>query len=972
MTASLHTLGAGAAAGNYYTQDPYRETHNRDEYYAKDGGGRWWSSGGSVVRDGAPIELASFQDLCAGRDPRTGRSLVRGAGEGHRAGWDVTVTACKTFSILWANGGANQRAQLEAIHSEAVTQALAFLRDEGLVEIRLGAGGYLREAPADLIVGRFDHYTTRAGDPNCHTHCVLMNVAGSADAKHRTLEPAKLFAWQKVVGSAYRAALGEGLSRELGLSLRMAGKGQFEIRGIPDAVIEAFSKRSAEIEAAIGGDRGSASGSQKEVAALATRGAKADLPTGAELERRWRTELAAFAIDPWAAVREAARDRAPVPDHDIAHDVASEPDFDPPACPGDTPVARAASALFRHQNVIDRKDLIEEALNEAALQGVGIAAVRAEIASLERAGDLVRLSVDEPEACWTTPSIAAAEAALLRATDRPDAGSRFLPQAVSRALAAAPQLSDEQRAAVAAVTGPEAGGVCVLEAGAGTGKTVTANVIVASAQASGLKVVGVAPSWAAAEELAKSTNIETFAIAKWRHDLEHGRIPLLDADTVLLCDEAGMVGTKDLAFVLSAVAAAPDGGARAILMGDRRQLAAVSGGSALRAVVDVLGRHATLTEVRRQEVSWQRAASVLMARGDVEGGLRAYARHERIELVGGDAPAQERVVALWTEARARHGDTEVLMVTRRNRDAASLNAAARAVLRAEGVLTGAEVEVTARDRENKRVALAVAHGDRVRFGEGIQRHGIRNGTRATVTAVGSDGEGVVRLRVQLEDGRVIEDAFSGFVRAPIPGAGRRETLPRITHAYAGTAYSVQGRTAAACVYYGATASDARELYVGLTRHRQVAWLVVERDRLEAAVRAQGSDPRGQPSTAELHERLFVEARRYAEKTNVVDHIEDRATFVRSGSIPPNRPVVTLDLARGLDAGRALRAVLQEIQGVPRLGLWHLSRLVRQTERVIAERLVDLIEVLRRTPSSSLGQGSGRNRAADRSMPGHER
>lgn len=737
-------------------------------------------------------------------------------------------------------------------------------------------------------------------------------------------------------------------------------------------MIEAFSKRSAEIEAAIGGDRGAASGSQKEVAALATRGAKADLPTGAELERRWRTELAAFAIDPWAAVREAARHRAPVPDHDIAHDVASEPDFDPPACSGDTPVARAASALFRHQNVIDRKHLIEQALNEAALQGVGIAAVRAEIASLEDSGDLVRLNAGEPEACWTTPGIAAAEAALLRATDRPDAGSRFLPQAVSRALAAAPQLSEEQRAAVAAVTGPEAGGVSVLEAGAGTGKTVTANVIVAAAQASGMKVVGLAPSWAAAVELGRSTGIETFAIAKWRHDLEHGRIPPLDADTVLLCDEAGMVGTKDLAFVLSAVAAAPDGGSRAILLGDRRQLAAVSGGSALRAVVDVLGRHTTLTEVRRQEVSWQRAASVLMARGDVEGGLRAYARHERIELVGGDAPAQERVVALWTEARASHGDSEVLMVTRRNRDAASLNAAARAVLRAEGVLTGAEVEVTARDRENKRVALAVAYGDRVRFGEGIQRHGIRNGTRATVTAVGSDGEGVVRLRVQLEDGRVIEDAFSGFVRAPIPGAGRRETLPRITHAYAGTAYSVQGRTAAACVYYGATASDARELYVGLTRHRRDAWLVAERERLEAAVRARGSDPRCKPSTSELTERLFVEARRYAEKVNVVEHVEDRETFVRTGTIRPHRSETTIDITRGFEAGRALRAALQDIQAAPRLALWHLTRLVQGTERVVAQGFAELVEALRLPPPPRRERESERSRSTDRSNAGYER
>lgn len=937
MTASLHTLGAGASAGNYYTNDPYRETRNREDYYAKDGGGLWWSSAGSVVRHGATIGLSTFQDLCAGRDPRTGKALVRGAGEGHRAGWDITLTAAKTFSILWADGEANRRAQLEAIHAAAVTQALQFVRDEGLVEVRLGAGGYLREQPTDLIIGRFDHYTTRAGDPNCHTHCVLMNVVQCVDIKYRTLEPAKLFEWQKVVGSAYRAALAEGLSREFGLSFRTAGQGQYEIQGIPDKVIEAFSKRSAEIEAAIGGDRSLVSGSQKEVAALSTRGAKADLPTGAELEKRWRDELAAFKIDPWAAVRAASR--SPLTRHE--QKLAPDQAFDLPEICGDTPVAKAASALFRHQNVVSRKDLIEQALNEAALSGIGIRAVRAELAALENQGELLRLNPAEPEACWTTPRIAEAEAALLRATDRPEVGSRFVPEAVTVALDAAALLSPEQREAVLHVTGLEAGGVSVLEAGAGTGKTVTAKVIVEAARASGLTVIGLAPSWAAADELRSSTGIETFAIAQWRYDLEHGRIPLLSANTLILCDEVGMVGTKELAFVLSAAAAAPEGGARAILLGDRRQLASVPGGSALRAVVDVLGRHATLAEVRRQEVPWQRAASTLMARGEVEAGLRAYASHDRIELVSGMEAAQHKAIALWTEARARYGQGEVVMVTRRNRDAAALNTAARTILRAEGQITGPEVEVCARDRENKPVTLNLATGDRIRFGEGIRRHRIRNGTRAVVEAIGLDTRDVLRLKVRLEDGRVVDDDFAALVRDQVPGKRKTAILPRISLAYAGTAYSVQGRTASACVYFGATASDARELYVGLTRHRKEAWLVVERDRLEAAVRNRSSDTRLVPSRAELFERLFVEARRYAEKANVVDHVEDRGAFVRTGRIPPARAEVRLDLERGFQAGRLLRFVLQEIATMPRMTTRTIALLVRKTERSMSRRIRDL-------------------------------
>ncbi|RYY10356.1 MAG: hypothetical protein EON55_16545, partial [Alphaproteobacteria bacterium] len=84
MTASLHRLGAGSAAATYYTTDSLREARpdRRDEYYLSEGGGMWWSSGETVVRHDAPIEAASFRDLCAGYHPATGKALVRGAGEG--------------------------------------------------------------------------------------------------------------------------------------------------------------------------------------------------------------------------------------------------------------------------------------------------------------------------------------------------------------------------------------------------------------------------------------------------------------------------------------------------------------------------------------------------------------------------------------------------------------------------------------------------------------------------------------------------------------------------------------------------------------------------------------------------------------------------------------------------------------------------------------------------------------------------
>jgi ATP-dependent exoDNAse (exonuclease V) alpha subunit len=169
----------------------------------------------------------------------------------------------------------------------------------------------------------------------------------------------------------------------------------------------------------------------------------------------------------------------------------------------------------------------------------------------------------------------------------------------------------------------------VLEAGAGTGKTTLAKLVVDSARKSGLRIVGLAPSWVAADELARSTGIEAFAIARFRHELAAGRRQAPDANTLVIVDEAGMVGTRDMAAIFDVCTApttsAVDGSqirsAKILLCGDRRQLASVTGGNSLRAISDLIERRSTLTGVRRQTVDWQRAASVAMAQGDSEAGL---------------------------------------------------------------------------------------------------------------------------------------------------------------------------------------------------------------------------------------------------------------------------------------------------------------------------------------------------------------
>jgi ATP-dependent exoDNAse (exonuclease V) alpha subunit len=269
-------------------------------------------------------------------------------------------------------------------------------------------------------------------------------------------------------------------------------------------------------------------------------------------------------------------------------------------------------------------------------------------------------------------------------------GSWFRPEAVEAALQAAPYLSDEQRKAIRHATSSEP--TCILEAGAGTGKTTLIRGVVDAARKSGLRIIiGLAPSWVAADELQRSAGIEAMAIARFRHEIATGQRSVPDSNTLIIVDEAGMVGVRDMAAIFEAAtiriaAGEPECSATKplcspiLLCGDRRQLASVSGGSALKAVADIIERKATLTGVRRQTVDWQRAASVAMAQGDSEAGLRVYAGHGRIDLIAGREAAQVRTIEAWQDLRQSYGD-DVLVVTRRNRDAVALNLLARNILR---------------------------------------------------------------------------------------------------------------------------------------------------------------------------------------------------------------------------------------------------------------------------------------------------
>ena len=339
--------------------------------------------------------------------------------------------------------------------------------------------------------------------------------------------------------------------------------------------------------------------------------------------------------------------------------------------------------------------------------------------------------------------------------------------------------------------------VAVMVGRAGTGKTHTFGTLRSVYEAAGYTVIGLAPSARAARELEEGAGIASMTIA--RHLVEHREI---DATTVVVVDEAGMAGVRDLARVVDQVTRV---GAKVLLVGDHHQLPEVAAGGGFRAALDTLGeRVVELTENRRQLHAWEHAALDQLRHGDVATAFAAYREHGRVVLTDDRVELHARAIADWQRLRGS-GDTLMLAGTRA--EAGQLNRTARHVLAEAGELdVDHEFEIGGRMfAPGEQVILCRNHpGQRL---EGGEVFAVDNGMRGTITSIDhagihvtvSSGEQIVLDRSYVEQGWV-------------------------DYGYASTIHTVQGVTCDHVLVVGPAGLYREGIYVALSRARLSAWI----------------------------------------------------------------------------------------------------------------------------------------------------
>lgn len=450
----------------------------------------------------------------------------------------------------------------------------------------------------------------------------------------------------------------------------------------------------------------------------------------------------------------------------------------------------ALDAITHQQSTFTRRDMAIFAHRHSD----GIDQFNEVMGAMRNAPDLVELGQDgRGEDRFTTRDMIEAEQRLHRAAEM--MAERELHEVRNRdretALARAEQrglvLSGEQADALAHVTDGRDLGVVVGYAG--TGKSAMLGVAREAWEASGYEVRGVALSGIAAENLEGGSGIASRTIASMEHGWQNGRDMLTNRD-VLVIDEAGMVGTRQMERVLSHAAEA---GAKVVLVGDPQQLQSIEAGAAFRSIHERHGG-AEIGEVRRQREDWQRDATRDLATGRTGDAISAYDRHDMVHSAETREQARGDLIDRWDRDRQAAPDSSRIILTHTNAEVRELNEAARDRMREAGDL-GEDVRVTV-----ERGTRSFAAGDRVMFLQNERGLGVKNGTLGTIKQVSAQS-----MTVQTDDGRYIAFDLKDY--------------DRIDHGYAATIHKAQGMTVDRTHVLATPGVDTHGSYVALSRHR---------------------------------------------------------------------------------------------------------------------------------------------------------
>ena len=780
---------AQMASAEYYLESQRSYRHPNEYYTAgEEPDGTWFNPHGLFgMEDGARIDSAHFHRLYNGFDPADGGKLVQRAGSAMRSpGIDLTFSADKSVSALWAIAEPGMRAAIEVM---AVAAARAALEDTVLrycSYTRVAGNGIQRPAAADLMGATFLHGTSRENDPQLHVHCTILNVARThGDGRYRAHHQYPVYGWKKAAGAMFRANLAWELQQSLGVKMERYGPnaGFTRIEGMPEDLLGYWSKRRKAIVAKAGELGIPALGNAARLAGVnkLTRSGKSPDNDPEVRHRRWRGEAASFTEREELVA--AVTGRKVEVTREAVRDLTERLDALP-------------AQLAREEAVFRRPDMVEAAANAAAGL-MGREAVGTAIERLRRNPEIKRLEPRKPtaeseagmahtEVYSTRHNLGLEQAVRDMAANMAGnivgnmaaGGGRGLPAPAVEAkvdslLDQGYPLSGEQISAIRHAT-VRNGRVAVIEGAAGSGKTTTLRPITDLHREHGYDIVPTAVAWRTAVALGDDCDARPYCVDKLLKLAARGQLAI-GGNTLIVVDEAGMLSTRQAHHILQL---SERHGAKVVFAGDTRQQQPVEAGPGLRLIRDVAGS-VRVDRIRRQKADledvlvhvhgetpeaarlragtagpeerdavlagyeamadkppftpWQVSASEALRDGDAAAAIEAWRTRGRFHICHDEEKTLTRLVDDWERHVRTEPDKSAIVLARTRAETRALSYLMRERVLGRGTdITRAVIEVS-RDVDGRvREPLEIAVGDRLRIGATQWEKQLFNGTVVTV------------------------------------------------------------------------------------------------------------------------------------------------------------------------------------------------------------------------------------------------
>ncbi|RYZ90175.1 MAG: conjugative relaxase, partial [Proteobacteria bacterium] len=766
----------------------------------------------------------------------------------HTPGWDLTFSAPKDVSVIWASADEALRNGIEQAQEQAVRNALDQLQR---YSAKCGIGAGRKELiDADIVTGLFQHSSNREKEPQLHTHAIVMNVAYGQDGTWRTLDSRHFYKDQHAISAVYKASLAYEMKR-LGFEVEKT-KDSFAVVGVPQAVKDLQSSRSKALEnelAAHGLSRDTASREMKEAIVLQTRKSKTS-HHHAEAARefdRWEKENAdaGFTKDSIKSIRksEKAVYIEAVPDTQLYK--TSQ---------------KSMQKITEQRSVFERVHL-HSAIAESLIGKGSYNDIKNSILIAHQSSELKHLgknSLNRDK--FSTATMMGVEKRVYDIIrSRSNEGKHVVSQKVVEKIIEEKfrTIEPEQRAALDAATQSRAG-VTIIQGVAGAGKSYTMKAVRSVYEDVSYKVQGLSPTNKAARELSNSTGgMDCSSIESFLFRLKKGTIELTRKD-ILIIDEAGMAGSRRFETLMQK---ANEAKAKVILLGDAKQIQPIEAGQIFGEMHRRFGKE-ELRKVVRQTDKEEGAALLLLRDGkdrkDFTASVDYLISKDRCFLGKDSETTIKRLVSDLQEYQQASPGKEALIVASRNETVDRINSLVRENLKASGSL-GKLTEFTF---DNKR-KFELAVNDQIVFTENQKKSGIYNSDIARVSRI--DGSIVTAIRSDKKEIVFDITKFQG-----------------VSHGYAVTAHKSQSTTVdRAFVYADGSFMDKEKVYVAMTRGRHGNVLYCDRASLGQLTYEQRENlkglKKGERDQAIFHEyksRLVSRISRSTEKDTTLQYRSD--------------------------------------------------------------------------------------------------